>query len=123
MACCLHCVDPVSTPALFYAPHCSRQEKAPHCTSRPRDTNTPKSHHKLRDHRKQVNETRHGGQVPGVSSHPRTQTNTLKLTMMLTLFPTLCLQKSPPGPEWCPPQHLSACWWPCSLRGGKMEMF
>lgn len=37
---------------------------------------------------------------------------------MLTLFPTLCLQKSPPGPEWSLPLPLSACLWPRSLCKG-----
>lgn len=37
---------------------------------------------------------------------------------MLTLFPTLCLQKSPPGPEWSLPLPLSACLWPRSLCRG-----
>ena len=43
---CLNCEDIISTPILFYAPHCSRQEKVFHCTRKPQDTNTFKSHHK-----------------------------------------------------------------------------
>lgn len=52
-------------------------------------------------------------------THQEPKGNTLKLKKMLTLFPTPCLQKSPPGPEWCLPQHLLACLWPGSLCGGK----
>ena len=117
---CLNCEDIINTPILFYAPHCSRQEKVFHCTRKPEDTKTFKSHHKgytaMRQH---TGKSRAKGQLP----HWGSDRNTLKLRKMLTLFPTLCLQKSPPGPEWCQPRHLLACLWPCSLCGGKTESF
>lgn len=117
---CLKCEDIISTPILFYAPHWSRQEKVLHCTRKPQDTNTSTSHHKLHYHRTHINETTHGKSgTKGQLTHQEPNRNTLKLIKMLTLFPTLCLQKSPPGPEWCLPQHLLACLWPCSLCGGK----
>lgn len=58
---CLSCEDIISTPILFYAPHCSRQEKVLHCTRKPQDTNTSKSHHKGHYHGEHNNETTHGG--------------------------------------------------------------
>lgn len=76
----LICED-ISTPILFYAPHCSRQEKVLHCMRKhvqitPHDTNTSKSHHKRHYHGKHVNETTQGRQGPRVSSHTRNHTET-----------------------------------------------
>lgn len=88
------------------------------------DTNTYKSHHRLHQHRKQS--TRQNVEGSGFKHHLTHQAlrkDTRKLMRMLTLFPTLCLQKSPPGPEWCQPLPLWACLWPCSLCGGKTRRF
>lgn len=70
----------------------------------------------------QRDNTRWGLGTSSQFTHREPNRNTPRLTKMLTLFPTLCLQKSPPGPEWCLPQHLLACLWSCALCGGKTEM-
>lgn len=74
---------------------------------------------------KMTNKTQHGRVRVQASPHtPSSKERHVKTHEgMLTLFPTLCLQKSPPGPEWCQPQPLWACLWPCSLCGGKTEIF
>lgn len=87
---CLNCEDVISAPILFYAPHCSRQEKVFQCTRKPHDTDTSKSHHRLHLQGEHINETAHGrGWVPMVSSHTRSQTERLRDSQR-------CLLYSPP---------------------------
>jgi hypothetical protein len=59
------------------------------------------------------------GRVRSRPESPHTPQRDTQTLGMLTLCPTLCLQKSPPGPERCQPRPLWACSWPCSLCGGK----
>lgn len=119
---CLNCEGRLGTPVFCYAPHCSRQEKVLHCTENHTTQKCP-SHTASCKGNKHINETTWGGGgTKGQLTHQEPNRNTWKLIKMLTLFPTPCLQKSPPRPEWCLPRHLLACLWPCSLCGGKTEI-
>lgn len=121
---CLNCEDIISTPILFYAPHCSRQEKVLHCTRKPQDTNTSKSHHKGHYHGEHSNETTHEGVRCRGSAHtPGTKQKHSETQIDAYSIPHPVPPKITPGPEWCRPQHLLACLWPCSLCGGKTEIF
>lgn len=77
--------------------------------SKPHDTDTVKSHDKYGHHRTKLGGNTKRAQVHTVTSHTKAPDRELKLRKMLTLFPTLCLQKSPPRPEWSLPLHLLAC--------------
>lgn len=111
-------------PTLYYAPHCSRQEKVLWCT---RHITSHKTQYvqvtpQMTPARETIDRTNMEGSESRPESPPTLWRDTQTLRRMLTLCPTLCLQKSPPGPERCQPRPLWACLWPCSLCGGKRRL-
>lgn len=85
------------TPALFYAPHRSRQEKVLKCMRRPQDTKTSTSHHRSHQHRKRP--TTQYMEGPGFKRHLIHQApkrDTQKLTRVCLLYAPPCASKNHP---------------------------